>query len=620
MTVKNISARSGGAVLFLCALAANPLAAQDVPATLSAQVQSERPRAAELLNQHMMRLVTNPRDYDALVGAGEAALELDDPHAAMGFFGRADDVTPGTGRAKAGLGRAMLGLGRTDDGLRLMNQAGAMGYADVAMLIDRGLARDLTGDQTGAQRDYQDALKRAPDMVVATRRLAVSQGISGQLDLAERTLHPLLYKSDRAAWRDRAFILAMNGRREQANTIATQVMPPALASAILPYMDRMTMLSNVQKAQAVHLGKFPVGLVRVAVAPPPPLPPQVAVPGVVTAAPATTAKAGDGWGKKGKRAKETPVAVAKPALPALPPPPAPPQPVVAPALGTAPVVTPPVAPPPRVVTIAPARPAVAQGVKQPDTVPPPIDYSKAEPLTPTEAPVRVAPPPVAVTAPAPAPVAPAPVASPPVVAVAPAPVPPPVAVATETPASPPAPVEVAPTPPPVADEPTSLAEIMARVEVPDTEKASSVAPVDLAEVARIQADKRKAQLAAEAKAKKDAELKAKKEAEAKAKAEAAAEKKRLAAHPARHWVKLATGTNKAGLSFDMKRLRKKHPDLLAKVGGATIADGRASVLLAGPLASPAKAKELAASLTKAGTTVFAWTSEAGEEVTPLPAK
>src|SRR3546814_17677053 len=70
---------------------------------------------------------------------------------------------------------------------RLFDQATRLGFPEATLLADRGLARDMTGDQAGAQRDYQAALQRTPDDVELTHRYAASLGISGQVDAADPT-------------------------------------------------------------------------------------------------------------------------------------------------------------------------------------------------------------------------------------------------------------------------------------------------------------------------------------------------------------------------------------------------------------------------------------------------
>jgi cell division septation protein DedD len=150
-----------------------------------------------------------------------------------------------------------------------------------------------------------------------------------------------------------------------------------------------------------------------------------------------------------------------------------------------------------------------------------------------------------------------------------------------------------------------LADIVADVRVPDAPETRPV--VDLNDVQALQEARRKAKAAAEAKAKREAELKAKREAEE--------ERKRKLANPERYWVQVATGRNRSGMSYDLKRLRKQYGDIIGSRGGGIVASGNTSLLLIGPLKSAAKAKDMAASLGKAGNQSFVYHSEAGEEVT-----
>jgi hypothetical protein len=164
---------------------------------------------------------------------------------------------------------------------------------------------------------------------------------------------------------------------------------------------------------------------------------------------------------------------------------------------------------------------------------------------------------------------------------------------------------VAPTAP---SQTRSLAAIMAGIEVPESERKAGPA-VDLAEIARLKAERRKAEAAAAAKSAAD---KAKKEA-------AAEEKARLKANPQRYWVQVATGRDPAALAFDLRRLRKTYA-ALADLEGWSAQWGVTRRLLVGPFAKPGKAKAVETELRKAGTDSFVWQSDAGEVVTALSRK
>ena len=202
------------------------------------------------------RLSRNPNDVDAVIDAGNAALLLNDPQGAYGFFARAEALDPRNARAKAGLASAMLGNENPYEALRLFDEALKLGMIESFIASDRGLAYDLVGDNISAQRNYEVALRRGGgDEVVM--RYALSLGISGDQKQADRMLDPLLRKQDQAAWRTRAFILAINGDKKEAEAVATATMPANLARSIQPFLDYMPKLTKPQQAAAAHFGHFP---------------------------------------------------------------------------------------------------------------------------------------------------------------------------------------------------------------------------------------------------------------------------------------------------------------------------------------------------------------------------
>ena len=588
------------------------------------QSQLVRPLGAADLNSNLARLASNPRDVSALIGAGEAALALDDPRAAAGFYARADAIESGNGRIKAGLGRVMLKLQNPAQSLILFDQATRLRYPEATILADRGLARDMTGDQAGAQKDYQAALLRTPDDAETIRRYAASLGISGQVEASDRVMQPLFFKSDRAAWRYRAFILAMNNRQADAQKIALQTMPAQLAAAITPYMQKMPYLTPAQKAAAVHFGHFPaqVGTTIAAVIPTP-LAPGSAAPAIARTAPTLVAAAPtktpprreSASDRRARRAEErrqrldaTRLARADTTSPALMPTPSPATPVPAQAkqLAAAQPLPPAPAPAPTPTPMQ-ARPATTP-VQTVQSTPTPLP---AQPVRQTETPDR------AVQGP-PAPgldsVATAqrttPPASQPALAQS---LPSPVVQAVPTAPNPAASQQ----PDPQATR--TLADIIRAIDVPASERQSSVAAVDLTEIQVLQAARRterKLAAASEAeKVKKAAVAKAKAEADAKAKKEAE-EKKRLAANPSRNWLQIGVGSSKSALGFTMKGLRKKY-DSLGAQDAWSAAWGRTNRLLVGPFPSFARAKAVEDKIKAGGGDAFAWKSDAGEVVERL---
>ena len=247
-------------------VAASPAPAQSVTA--------ETPGTA--LSRYIRVLADNPRDFNALIGAGRAALELGDVQAAAGFFGRAEEVNPNAPAAKIGLGAAMAHMGDADGAIYYFNQASRLGAQPMTMAVDRGMARDLLGDLSGAQADYRLAISSLGSDE-ARRRLALSLAIGRDKKAALDTIQPLLNRRDPAAQRTRAFVLALVGDQIGAAQAIDSVMP-GTAARFAPFFRYLPNLSVTEKAAAVHLGIFPEDAgARIAQARPVPQPAPVMI-------------------------------------------------------------------------------------------------------------------------------------------------------------------------------------------------------------------------------------------------------------------------------------------------------------------------------------------------------
>ncbi|MEP5937194.1 MAG: SPOR domain-containing protein [Erythrobacter sp.] len=247
----------------LAGIAATPLAipyaaaAQSRDTPVAREVVQQLPTAdVQRLNKALKRLARNARDVRALVDAGNASLQLGDLDAAMGFFGRAQVLEPNNADAKVGRAAVFLRSERPIEALRIYAEAEAKGISTRQVAADRGLAYDLAGNNAQAQQSYRSVLARGANPEV-TRRFAISQAISGDESGFEATLLPMLERGELAAFRARAFGLAILGKVDDATSISNAVMPRDLASRIAPYLAYMPRLTKAQQAAAANLGIFP---------------------------------------------------------------------------------------------------------------------------------------------------------------------------------------------------------------------------------------------------------------------------------------------------------------------------------------------------------------------------
>jgi hypothetical protein len=103
-------------------------------------------------------------------------------------------------------------------------------------------------------------------------------------------------------------------------------------------------------------------------------------------------------------------------------------------------------------------------------------------------------------------------------------------------------------------------------------------------------------------------------------AAAAAKKPATPAEPARIWVQVAGGADKAALPREYTRLKTKAPKLLAARAAWTTPLKATNRLLVGPFKTDEEAQEFVNELQKLSLSGFAWTSGAGQKIEKLSAK
>lgn len=89
------------------------------------------------------------------------------------------------------------------------------------------------------------------------------------------------------------------------------------------------------------------------------------------------------------------------------------------------------------------------------------------------------------------------------------------------------------------------------------------------------------------------------------------------AHPARHWVQVATGQDTSALRFDWRRIVRNAGGLLDDAEAFTASWGQTNRLLTGPFASATEAQQMVSSLAGEGVDAFRFSSREGEEIQSL---
>ena len=82
-------------------------------------------------------------------------------------------------------------------------------------------------------------------------------------------------------------------------------------------------------------------------------------------------------------------------------------------------------------------------------------------------------------------------------------------------------------------------------------------------------------------------------------------------------MQVATGADSGALAFDCRRLTRQYASQFQGQSCSTAEWGRTRRLLVGPFRTQAAAREWEQGFKRAGGDAFVWSSDVGEEVTPI---
>lgn len=161
--------------------------------------------------------------------------------------------------------RGMLALetGRIDEARRLLADADDPKAPDWRVKSALGAALAASGDHKDAEREFEAALKLAPDHPSILNNMALSYALAGRHADAERMLrraaaaHPTndqTGQSDRAR-QNLALLLGLNGNLDESRRLNENALPKDVAAANLSYLERLrTASSKVSRAEKPQSG------------------------------------------------------------------------------------------------------------------------------------------------------------------------------------------------------------------------------------------------------------------------------------------------------------------------------------------------------------------------------
>lgn len=149
---------------------------------------------------------------------------------------------------QAKLGKQLLSLGRPGEAISMLTRAASLPGADWKTHSALGSALDQQGQYEQARAEYQKALALSPNELSVQNNLGMSYALQGKLAEAEKILR-LAAGNDNADKQPRirqnlALVIGLQGRYDEARTIASQDLPPDQVEANLAYLQQMLAQPN----------------------------------------------------------------------------------------------------------------------------------------------------------------------------------------------------------------------------------------------------------------------------------------------------------------------------------------------------------------------------------------
>ena len=150
-------------------------------------------------------------------------------------------------------GRALADAGNFKQALDVLDRAHTPDQPDWRILSVQGAVLDQMGRHDEAQRYYASALQIVPDEPSVLSNLGLSYALSKDLPQAEATLRRAAAQrgADPRVRQNLALVVGLQGRFQEAETIARADLPPDEAAANVAYLRQMlAQQSDWQEARA----------------------------------------------------------------------------------------------------------------------------------------------------------------------------------------------------------------------------------------------------------------------------------------------------------------------------------------------------------------------------------
>jgi Flp pilus assembly protein TadD len=195
------------------------------------------------------RYRANPRDAEAAIRYAKALRAVGQRAQAAAVLEQAAIHNPQSQAVLGAYGRALADNANYQQALDVLNRAHTPDQPDWRILSVQGAVLDQMGRHQEAQRHYASALRLMPDEPSILSNLGLSYALAKDLPLAEATLRRAANRpgAEPKVRQNLALVIGLQGRFQEAETIARGDLSQSEAAANVAYLQQMLAQQNDPK-------------------------------------------------------------------------------------------------------------------------------------------------------------------------------------------------------------------------------------------------------------------------------------------------------------------------------------------------------------------------------------
>ena len=195
------------------------------------------------------RYRANPQDAEAAIHYAQALRAIGQRAQAAAVLEQAAIHNPKNLAVLGAYGRALADNGSYQQALEVLNRAHMPDQPDWRILSVQGAVLDQLGRHQEAQRHYASALRIMPDEPSVLSNLGLSYALAKDLMQAEATLRRAAEQpgAEPKVRQNLALVVGLQGRFQEAETIARGDLSPNEAAANVAYLRQMLAQQNAWK-------------------------------------------------------------------------------------------------------------------------------------------------------------------------------------------------------------------------------------------------------------------------------------------------------------------------------------------------------------------------------------